>query len=52
MKAGMGLCILVVEDDVSLTEGLLTALKREGYTVDALYDGIHVIEALSIDGRG
>ncbi len=47
MKEGIGLRILVVEDDVSLADGLVTALKREGYTVDLLHDGIHAIEALS-----
>ena len=35
MKEGIGLRILV------------TALKREGYTVDLLHDGIHALEALA-----
>ncbi|WP_369922631.1 response regulator [Marinomonas polaris] len=39
--------ILVVEDDLSLADGLVTALKREGYTVDLLHDGIHALEALA-----
>ncbi|WP_111639877.1 response regulator [Marinomonas shanghaiensis] len=38
--------ILVVEDDASLADGLVTALKREAYTVDLLHDGIHALEAL------
>lgn len=46
MKEGLGLRILVVEDDASLADGLVTALKREGYTVDVLHDGIHALEAL------
>ncbi|MCB5161170.1 response regulator transcription factor [Marinomonas algarum] len=39
--------ILVVEDDVSLADGLVTALKRDGHTVDLLQDGIHALEALT-----
>ncbi|MBJ7538115.1 response regulator [Marinomonas transparens] len=39
--------ILVVEDDLSLADGLVTALKREGYTVDLLHDGIYALEALA-----
>lgn len=46
MSEGLGLRILVVEDDTSLADGLVTALKREGYTVDLLHDGIHALEAL------
>ncbi len=46
MKEGLGLRILVVEDDASLADGLVTALKREAYTVDLLHDGIHALEAL------
>ena len=34
MKEGIGLRILVLEDHLSLADGLFTALKREGYTVD------------------
>ncbi|GGN25162.1 DNA-binding response regulator [Marinomonas arctica] len=47
MNEGLGLRILVVEDDASLADGLVTALKREGYTVDVLHDGIHALEALA-----
>ena len=47
MKEGIGLRILVVEDDLSLADGLVTAMKREGYTVDLLHDGIHALEALA-----
>lgn len=47
MKEGIGLRILVVEDDLSLADGLVTALKREGYTIDLLHDGIHALEALA-----
>ena len=47
MREGIGLRILVVEDDLSLADGLVTALKREGYTVDLLHDGIHALEALA-----
>ncbi|SHG57867.1 two-component system, OmpR family, response regulator [Marinomonas polaris DSM 16579] len=47
MKEGIGLRVLVVEDDLSLADGLVTALKREGYTVDLLHDGIHALEALA-----
>jgi DNA-binding response OmpR family regulator len=46
MNEGVVLRILVVEDDASLADGLVTALKREGYTVDLLHDGIHALEAL------
>lgn len=46
MIEGEGVRILVVEDDLSLGEGLVTALKRDGYTVDLLSDGIHALQAL------
>jgi len=39
--------ILVVEDDLSLADGLVTALKREDYTVDLLHDGIYALDALA-----
>lgn len=38
--------ILIVEDDALLGEGLIAALKRQGYTVDWLQDGSSAIAAL------
>ncbi|WP_028614441.1 response regulator [Halopseudomonas pelagia] len=39
--------LLLVEDDKSLGEGILTALKAEGYTLDWLQDGVSALHALS-----
>ena len=39
--------ILLVEDDKALGEGICTALKPEGYTVDWLQDGASALHALS-----
>ncbi|SNS22805.1 response regulator transcription factor [Pseudomonas segetis] len=39
--------ILLVEDDQALGEGIRTALKPEGYTVDWLQDGKSALHALS-----
>ncbi|GGH91581.1 response regulator transcription factor [Pseudomonas fluvialis] len=39
--------ILLVEDDRPLGEGIRTALKPEGYTVDWLQDGASALHALS-----
>ena len=39
--------ILLVEDDPALGEGIRTALKPEGYTVDWLQDGASALHALS-----
>lgn len=39
--------ILLVEDDLALGEGIRTALKPEGYTVDWLCDGVGALHALS-----
>jgi len=39
--------ILLVEDDHALGEGIRTALKPEGYTVDWLQDGASALHALS-----
>jgi two-component system response regulator QseB len=39
--------ILLVEDDLALGEGIRTALKPEGYTVDWLRDGVSALHALS-----
>ena len=39
--------ILLVEDDKALGEGIRTALKPEGYTVDWLQDGASALHALS-----
>lgn len=38
--------ILIVEDDTLLGEGLVAALKRQGYTADWLQDGTTAIAAL------
>ncbi|GGC94033.1 response regulator [Halopseudomonas salina] len=39
--------LLLVEDDKSLGEGIITALKAEGYTLDWLQDGASALHALS-----
>ena len=39
--------ILLVEDDSALGEGIRTALKPEGYTVDWLQDGASALHALT-----
>ena len=39
--------ILLVEDDRALGEGIRTALKPEGYTVDWLQDGASALHALN-----
>ena len=39
--------ILLVEDDRALGEGIRTALKPEGYTVDWLQDGASALHAMS-----
>jgi len=41
--------ILLVEDDVALGEGIRTALKPEGYTVDWLQDGADALHALEYE---
>lgn len=41
--------ILLVEDDVALGEGIRTALKPEGYTVEWLQDGAGALHALSCE---
>lgn len=41
--------ILLVEDDIVLAEGIRTALKPEGYTVDWLQDGSSALHALSTE---
>jgi len=41
--------ILLVEDELSLGEGLQTALKPEGYTVDWLSDGVQALQALETE---
>lgn len=41
--------ILLVEDDVSLAEGLQTALRREGFTVNHLANGRQALAALNWD---
>jgi two-component system, OmpR family, manganese sensing response regulator len=42
--------ILLVDDEVELTDPLSRLLTREGYNVDAAYDGLHGSElALSGD---
>lgn len=38
--------ILVVEDDMSLGDGLCVALKREGFTADWLTDGLQAMQAV------
>ncbi len=44
--------ILIVEDDTLLGEGLVTALKRQGDTVDWLQDGAAAIIALADTAAG
>ena len=44
--------LLLVEDDTSLAEGILTSLKGEGYTLDWLQDGASALHALAVqEGR-
>lgn len=38
--------LLLIEDDPALTEGVRTALKSEGYTLDCLSDGRQALHAL------
>lgn len=38
--------ILLVEDDLSLGEGMCVALRREGFTVDWLTDGVQAMQAV------
>lgn len=38
--------ILLVEDDLSLGDGLCVALKREGFTADWLTDGLQAMQAI------
>ena len=40
---------MLVEDDIALAEGIRTALKPEGYTVDWLQDGSSALHALSTE---
>jgi two-component system response regulator QseB len=44
--------ILLVEDDASLAEGIRTALKPEGYTVDWVQDGLAALHALASETFG
>jgi len=44
---GNDMRILLVEDDRALGEGIRTALKPEGYTVDWLQDGASALHALN-----
>ncbi len=44
---GTPCALLLVEDDRALGEGIRTALKPEGYTVDWLQDGASALHALS-----
>ncbi len=39
--------VLLVEDDSLIANGVLTALKEQGYVVDWLTDGLHAIEAVN-----
>ena len=38
--------LLLIEDDASLAQGIRTALKPEGYTVDWLADGRQALQAI------
>lgn len=38
--------VLLVEDDLSLGDGMCIALRREGFTVDWLKDGLQAMQAL------
>jgi two-component system response regulator QseB len=42
--------LLLIEDDVALGEGILQALRREGYTVDWVKDGASALHALLSEG--
>ncbi|WP_417552340.1 response regulator [Marinomonas fungiae] len=39
--------ILLVEDDLSLGDGLCVALRREGFTADWLTDGVQALQAVA-----
>lgn len=39
--------ILLVEDDLSLGDGLCVALRREGFTTDWLTDGVQALQAVA-----
>ena len=39
--------VLLVEDDESLAQGIMTALRSESYTLDWLSDGRSALHALS-----
>lgn len=41
--------ILLVEDDSSLAEGVRTALRREGFTVNCVASGRAALEAIQVD---
>ena len=41
--------ILLVEDDVSLAEGLKSALKREGFSINHVTKGITAVEAIKTE---
>lgn len=42
--------VLLVEDDVSLAQGIQTTLKQDGYTVDWVQSGPHGLAALQQEG--
>ena len=43
-------CVLLAEDDTSISEPLARALRREGYDVDVAPDGPHTLDRRSAAG--
>lgn len=37
-------CVLLAEDDASISEPLARALRREGYSVDVTVDGMETLD--------
>ena len=40
------ICILVVDDELSINENYSQVYKKEGYRVDSAFDGVEAIEQI------